>query len=106
MDIWKEISSEDQILNESRKNKTLVIFKHSERCSISRMAKRMFEQEWNGDVPVYLIHVIESRSVSNWIAEQFDVRHQSPQLLIIKDGKCTYHSSHDEIQASTVMLHV
>jgi bacillithiol system protein YtxJ len=81
--------------------KPVVIFKHSTRCSISRMALKQFENEFNmGDtVDVYFLDLLEHRDISNEIASRFGVYHQSPQLLLIKEGKCVYDVSHSDIDA-------
>ena len=79
-----------------------ILFKHSTRCSISLMAKRKFEFEWDSlpaETPVYFLDLINHRSISNTIAELFEVHHESPQLLLIKDGECVYETSHGEISA-------
>ena len=77
-----------------------IIFKHSTRCSISLMAKRRFEMDWESlpdNVPVYFLDLIKHRDISNQIAEDFQVYHQSPQLLLIKDGECILDQSHSSI---------
>jgi bacillithiol system protein YtxJ len=81
--------------------KPVVIFKHSTRCSISRMALKQFEAEYDLDdtVDVYFLDLLEHRDISNEIASRFGVNHQSPQLLLIKDGKCVYDVSHSDIDA-------
>ena len=81
--------------------KPVVIFKHSTRCSVSRMALKQFENEFNLEekVDAYFLDLIEYRTVSNDIASRFNVFHQSPQLLLIKNGKSIYDVSHSEISA-------
>ncbi len=81
--------------------KPVVIFKHSTRCSISRMALKRFESEYDlGDsVDVYFLDLLEHRDISNEIATRFNVVHQSPQLILIKGGKCVYNVSHSDIDA-------
>ena len=79
-----------------------ILFKHSTRCSISLMAKRKFEFEWDAlpeDTSLYFLDLIKYRPISNAIAELFDVHHESPQLLLIKEGECIYEASHSEISA-------
>ncbi|MBC7916030.1 MAG: bacillithiol system redox-active protein YtxJ [Pyrinomonadaceae bacterium] len=79
-----------------------ILFKHSTRCSISLMAKKKFEFDWDAlppDTSVYFLDLIKNRTISNAIAETFNVHHESPQLLLIKDGECIYESSHGEISA-------
>lgn len=81
--------------------KPVVIFKHSTRCSISRMALKRFESEYDlGDsVDIYFLDLLEHRDISNEIASRFGVYHQSPQLLLIKSGKSVYDVSHSDIDA-------
>lgn len=59
-----------------------------------------------GEAKVYLVNVIEDRAVSNLIADILEVTHQSPQLLLIKDGKCIHQSSHLTISASAAAKHI
>jgi bacillithiol system protein YtxJ len=81
--------------------KPVVIFKHSTRCSISRFALKQFENEFalEDSVDAYFLDLIEHRDISNEIASRFNVQHQSPQLLLIKDGKSVYDVSHSDIDA-------
>lgn len=81
--------------------KPVVIFKHSTRCSISRMALKQFENEYDLEdkVDVYFLDLLEHRDISTEIASRFNVVHQSPQLLLIKDGKSVYDVSHSDIDA-------
>ena len=98
---WIELSSIndlDKAIDVSQ-NRPVLIFKHSTRCSISSMAKNRLEGRWeeNTTLETYFLDLITNRDLSNDIAEQFKIEHQSPQILIIKDGKCIYTSSHNEI---------
>ncbi|MCV9929156.1 bacillithiol system redox-active protein YtxJ [Flavobacterium sp. LS1R49] len=103
---WIPLTSLDQldeIVTES-KDKPILIFKHSTRCSISRMALKGFEKEFDLDnkVKAYFLDLIAHRDVSNEIASRFNVVHQSPQLLLIKDGKSIYDVSHSDIDADAL----
>ncbi|MEO6906019.1 MAG: bacillithiol system redox-active protein YtxJ [Ginsengibacter sp.] len=85
-----------------------VIFKHSTRCSISSMAKnRLDRKEAPDGIKFYLLDLIKFRGLSNRIAENFHVSHQSPQVLVINNGKCVYDESHSgidfgEIEAAVI----
>lgn len=82
-----------------------VIFKHSTSCSISQMALSRFERGWGADennLPVYYLDLIAFRDVSNAIAEKYAVRHESPQVLVIKKGAATYVASHYDIRPNKV----
>ena len=66
------------------------------------MAKRKFELDWDSipeNTPLYFLNLLNYREISNAIADMFQVHHQSPQLLLIKNGECIYEVSHGEISA-------
>jgi bacillithiol system protein YtxJ len=106
---WIQLTSENQLqeIKDNSKTKPQVIFKHSIRCSISSMALSRLERtytEMNADF--YLLDLITYRGISNKIAEEFKVHHESPQILVIINGECTYDESHsainmDEIEEQT-----
>jgi len=77
----------------------VIIFKHSTRCSVSRMALKQFENEFDlqSKVTPYFLDLLENRDISSEIALRFGVVHQSPQLILIKDGKAIYNASHSDI---------
>jgi len=79
----------------------VLIFKHSTRCSISRMALRQFENEFvlEDQIAPYFLDLLENRMLSNEIAARFEVIHQSPQLLLISKGNCIFNTSHNSIDA-------
>ena len=81
--------------------KTIAIFKHSTRCSISRMALKQFENEYDLEdkITLYFLDLLNHRAISNEIAVLFGVQHQSPQLILIKSGKAIYDASHSDIAA-------
>ena len=72
-----------------------IIFKHNTTCPISKGVKSRLEQEGDelSSAPVYIVDLIANRAISDAVAEEFDVEHQSPQLLVIKDGACTYNEA-------------
>ena len=77
-----------------------VIFKHSTRCGISSMMLRRFEASWrhcDANIEFYLLDLIRFRSVSDAIAHQFKVSHQSPQVIVLQAGKVVRDASHGEI---------
>jgi bacillithiol system protein YtxJ len=87
------------------KTKPVLIFKHSTTCSISRMALKNFENEFDVatlqcDISTYFLDLLNYRAVSNEIASRFNVVHQSPQILLIKDGIAVYNASHENIDAT------
>jgi bacillithiol system protein YtxJ len=100
---WNELTDLGQ-LNEiiaASNEKPVAIFKHSTRCSVSRMSLKQFENEFNSSdkVTPYFLDLIAHRDISNEIATRFGVYHQSPQLILIKEGKAIYNVSHSDIDA-------
>jgi bacillithiol system protein YtxJ len=91
----------DEIIAQSHK-KTQVIFKHSTRCIISRTALKNFEATYNQnlEIDLYYLDLLNYREISNEIVDRFNILHESPQLLVIKNGTCVYNESHEFIEAS------
>jgi bacillithiol system protein YtxJ len=102
---WINLQQEEQLehIKESSKTKPQVIFKHSSRCSISSVVKNRLE---NSPVPpgidFYFLDLIRFRNISNKVAEDFAVYHESPQILLIKNGECIYDESHSGIMMSEI----
>lgn len=100
MEQWKNLENEnelDKIIAHSQQ-KPVAIFKHSTRCAISAMAMSRLKNAWNDeemkDVDFYYLDLLSHRNISNKIADQLKVTHQSPQIIVVKDGKAVYHNSH------------
>ena len=97
---WNILQSEQQLENLKKHSSTKpqVIFKHSTRCSISSMTKARLErsQEPEG-LDFHYLDLIAHRNLSDKIAEDFRVEHESPQVLVIKNGACVYDESHNGI---------
>lgn len=100
---WNELNSVQQLteLLQVSENSTVLIFKHSTRCSVSRTALDRLERNWKdnevGHIKPYFLDLISFRDVSNAIEEILAVEHESPQLIVVDKGKAVYHRSHFEI---------
>jgi bacillithiol system protein YtxJ len=105
---WIPLTSDaqlDEIVAKSAE-KPQVIFKHSTRCSISSVAQqRLQKAKLPEDIDFYYLDLLAYRSISNKIAEIFQVHHESPQVLVIKDGKCIYDESHLAISVDDILEH-
>ena len=107
---WTSLNTAGQIDAIKHHEGYCAIFKHSTRCSISMMVKKRFELDWAklpSDLPLYFLDLIQHRDLSNQIAKDFQVHHESPQLLLIKDGECILDLSHGEVsveEALSVMV--
>jgi bacillithiol system protein YtxJ len=104
---WKHLTSVGDLENAISASDlgTVVLFKHSTRCAVSRMALKMFEQGWDeslSDVSAYYLDLLENRPVSAAIAEKLDIEHQSPQMLILQNGQVVHHSNHHAIDVNTL----
>lgn len=94
---WIELTTEEQLelIRSHSRQQSQVIFKHSTRCSTSSLAKTRLEREEAPDgVDFYYLDLIRYRHISNKIAEDFSVYHESPQVLLIRNGECIYDESH------------
>ena len=92
--------NEIENIKESSKTESILIFKHSTRCGISSMVLRQFQGILNNEdkkLKVYLLDLLNYRDISNELASEFQVMHQSPQLLIIKNGVAVHYASHYDI---------
>jgi bacillithiol system protein YtxJ len=108
---WKELVSMEQLDSIVAESKTtpVAIFKHSTRCGISRMVLRQFESAYNIDtnkMSLYFLDLLAFRDVSNEVGIRFQVFHQSPQLLVIKNGNTVAHASHHNINASELQDYI
>ena len=102
---WIELKDVTQLgeIKVLSNTKPQVIFKHSTRCSISAMAKsRLDRGEAPQDVDFYYLDLISHRDISNKIAEEFSVFHESPQVLLINKGECVYDESHSGIRMDDI----
>lgn len=97
---WITLNSLEQLDAIKAEKGYSIIFKHSTRCSISMMAKKRVDMDLD-DLPAtvspYFLDLIANREISNQIATLFHVHHESPQLLVIKDGECILDQSHGDI---------
>ncbi|MBF6642068.1 bacillithiol system redox-active protein YtxJ [Flavobacterium sp. J49] len=102
-----DIGQLNEIVNESSA-KPVIIFKHSTRCGISRMTLKQFENEYELEdlVTPYFLDLLENRDISNEVAKRFDIEHQSPQLILIKNGRATYNASHSDIYADALKRYI
>ena len=104
-----DISQLQYIINltkeQSANGLTVLIFKHSTRCSISSMALNRLETKWidNEKIPAYYLDLLSHRDISNEIEQVFSVEHASPQALLIKNGVCIYNASHTNISAADIL---
>ena len=98
---WLPLSTHDVLesLIQQSFSEQVAVFKHSTRCSISRMIKERVERSApQNHMPTYYLDLLEYREISNAIASRFNVQHESPQLLILRNGICTSHASHSAVQ--------
>lgn len=99
-----EISQLEEIKKRSFE-KPVVIFKHSVSCGISAMAKHKLESQWDFDqdsIDFFYLDLLALRPISNKIAEMFGVIHQSPQLIVIRNGEAVYNTSHHMVSVDAI----
>jgi bacillithiol system protein YtxJ len=106
---WNKLTdiSELDKINILSKEQKVLLFKHSKRCSISSAALDRVERNWKEEdsekLDPYYLDLLNHRDISNAIAEIYGIEHQSPQVLVIKDGKCIYTETHYGISYEDLM---
>jgi bacillithiol system protein YtxJ len=103
---WQHLENEIQLSEIRQKSFSTpqVIFKHSTRCSISIMVKSRLERsEAPAGVDFYYLDLLQYRPISNEIAASFDVHHESPQILVIKNGDCIFDESQHAIMMDEIV---
>lgn len=101
---WIALNTLEQIDNieKASMSKLQVIFKYSSRCGVSRMVLNQFVDKYElskDDLDLYFLDLINYRDVSNEVGYKFQVIHESPQLLVIKNGVVVAHASHSGVNA-------
>ncbi|MCF2219017.1 MULTISPECIES: bacillithiol system redox-active protein YtxJ [Chryseobacterium] len=105
---WKKIESEEDLekaIQDSFQHR-IAIFKHSTSCFISKTVLRNFEKEIENldqKIDLYYLDLLAHRPVSNKIAEDLGVTHQSPQLIVIENGKAVNNASHQNISVDQIV---
>lgn len=106
---WNKLTEENQLdeIKQESYNQPVMILKHSTTCSISATTLSRLERAWNTDaakdIKPYYLDLLKLRPISNKIAQEFDVDHESPQVLIIKNGKSVYNASHFDIRFDEIV---
>ncbi len=102
---WKQLTNERQLeeINRISEDRPVLIFKHSTSCGISLMMLEQFEQSWsNSMVEPYFLDLLAYRALSNKVAEDYNIIHQSPQVILIRNGSAIYQMSHTGINAHEI----
>lgn len=106
---WQELSTEQQVekIREESKTNAVLIFKHSRRCSTSRVVLDRLIRKWKTEetshLKPYFLDLISYRDASDFVATEFNVPHESPQVLIIENGRSVYNRSHFDIDYDQIL---
>jgi len=103
---WIPLQTDAQLeeIRQRSAQRPQVIFKHSTRCSTSQLVKSRLERVSQPQaIDFYYLDLISYRPISNKVAEAFGVRHESPQILVIRDGKCVFEESHLGISMADIL---
>ena len=109
---WIPLTKKEQLLviEESSHQQPVMIFKHSTICSTSAMVLDRLERKWQGDemgdLTSYFLDLLKYRSISDQISIDFNLRHESPQLLIVKCGRVAYNDSHFDIDYQKLLTYL
>lgn len=95
---WIELTSIEQLMDVIESDKKTLVFKHSTRCPVSSMALNELEERWSLSFEnIYFLDLLAHRDVSNAVAEELSVIHESPQAIVFKNREVIYHDSHSHI---------
>ena len=104
---WSTLDSDDKLHDLLAQSHTTpqIIFKHSTRCSRSHFAmERLSSDEKMASLPeIHYLDLIQFRSTSNAVSDKLNITHQSPQILVVHNGKCTYSVSHEAIDPVKIL---
>lgn len=109
---WQQLQTVEEYRSAVRDSyeKPIVLFKHSTSCYISKLVKEKFEAELTAirpsGVDFYYLDLLHFRPISNLVANELKVNHQSPQLIIVKNGEAVFNASHSGIEFSDVLKHL
>ncbi len=106
-EFWNPMESEEDLLKaiENSNLHRVIIFKHSTRCPISKIVMKSFENQINNadeDYEYWYLDLLRHRELSNKIAEDFEVTHQSPQIIVLEKEKAIFDASHQAIDLDEV----
>ena len=108
---WHTLNNTEQLQEIDLLSQTSKVFilKHSTRCSISSAALGRIERKWKDNdeqkILPYYLDLIKYRDVSHAVATHYGIQHESPQVLVIENGKCTYSETHFNITYESLMQH-
>jgi bacillithiol system protein YtxJ len=110
MAAWTQLISVNQLQAslQASHERPQIFFKHSTRCIISKMVLRNFEENWSAlpsNADTLFLDLLQYRELSNSLAAQLHVKHESPQVIVVRNGKAIYHASHDSINTPDVAEH-
>ena len=109
---WNQLNSIHQLseIDQESKSTLVLIFKHSITCGISATALNRIERNWqqtdSSVIKPYYLDLLNHRAVSNAIENHYKIEHQSPQVLVIKNGKCIYTTTHNAIRYDDLLEEV
>lgn len=106
---WNKLTEEGQIdaIKQLSEETPVLIYKHSTRCSLSSMSLNRLQRNWkdedNQQVAPYFLDLIANRQLSDQVSIDFGIPHESPQVILVKNGKAVYDNSHYGISYSEIM---
>jgi len=108
---WSAISEQDQLekIIEASNEQPQLIYKHSHRCSVCIMAKEEIEASagtLSKQMDLHFVNVVHQREVSNHIASNLDIRHESPQVILLANRKVVWHGSHWQIKSAKILQQI
>lgn len=99
---WIPLVTSEQLEMIKERSKTIpcLIYKHSTTCDLSALSRMRLEEDWDfkeEELECYFLDLLSYKKLSQLVAEYFFVEHESPQVILIRDGFCTYDADHLDI---------
>ncbi|GAJ99425.1 MULTISPECIES: bacillithiol system redox-active protein YtxJ [Geomicrobium] len=102
----QQVTTEQEIEQAFVQHEKVFVFKNSTTCPISEAAfeeLKAFDEANDTGIPVYYLHVQDSRSLSNWVADEWSIKHESPQALLLKEFDVVWSKSHYDIKKDSLL---
>jgi bacillithiol system protein YtxJ len=106
---WHQLDSLSQLeqIDKESENQNILLFKHSTRCGISNTALNRIERNWKEEhseiIKPYDLDLLNHRDISNQVAAKYQVKHESPQAIVISKGRSIFSQTHSEIRLEEIL---
>ena len=105
----KNINTIDEYKKQITLNNIYLVFKHSNKCEVSKVVYKRLQDALDNktlNISIFMLVVQDSRELSDFIEKETKIKHETPQIILFKDGKVIYTESHYKILSEIVASYV